>query len=233
MVQQSIVTRRWLACVVAAVLLSGALGACASARRVTGRAPVADERVTAVSGEEYGIYGSVIDQLLVRRGKERIVVVARTDSFPATGAGRPPSWLADVAREMPALDETLVRDLTRRNAQPWPLDSSARIPSRIEVVFADPAELARLPRGTRSPREMRRLPKGSDPERYWSAFYAKYPRSAGSVSFSRVAYNARRTRAAVTAEATCGSVCSEAFIVVLARERGRWKVLDVRQLWTA
>lgn len=231
--RHSIGRRASLACTTAALLLTGTLAGCASTRRVVGLEPAAEARVSAVSREEYGIYGLVIDQLLVRRGKERIVVVARTDSFPAADVTRAPSWLADVAREMPVLEQALVRDLTRRNAQPWPLDSSAVIPSRLKIVYAEPAELARLPRGTRSTREMRRLPRGSDPEHYWSAFYAKYPRSAGLVSFSRVAFNPRRTRAAVTVEATCGSICAEAFIVVLARERGRWKVLDVRQLWTA
>jgi hypothetical protein len=67
---------------------------------------------------------------------------------------------------------------------------------------------------------------------FWRAFYQRFPRSQGLVTFSRVGFNAARTQAVVLVTRGCGGLCGMGNVVLLDRDpAGRWRVVRSDMLW--
>jgi hypothetical protein len=62
-------------------------------------------------------------------------------------------------------------------------------------------------------------------------FWKKYPKSTGLLTLSRVAFNATKTRAFLSASNICGPLCGYGYTFVLEKQNGAWKITDEKQLW--
>ena len=65
----------------------------------------------------------------------------------------------------------------------------------------------------------------------WESFYKEYPKASGIVRLSPVGYNVEATEALVYIEHSCGGLCGAGYLVLLARQDGRWIVKDQITLW--
>jgi len=64
-----------------------------------------------------------------------------------------------------------------------------------------------------------------NPGRFWNAFYARYPRSNGYISFSRPGYDATGSHALLSYGHGCGGLCGDWGFILLERREGRWVIL--------
>lgn len=72
-----------------------------------------------------------------------------------------------------------------------------------------------------------------NPEEAWQKFDAKYPRCAGKLSTSPVAYSSDRTQAAIYLSWVCGSMCGRGIYVYLEFRKGNWEVVKKNWVWTS
>ncbi len=68
-------------------------------------------------------------------------------------------------------------------------------------------------------------------ERDWRVLARKYPRSLGSLLFSRVGLNGNKTEALVYEERLCGFACGHAKGYQLIKGKEGWKIKGIRHLW--
>ena len=71
----------------------------------------------------------------------------------------------------------------------------------------------------------------SDLREAWDIYWKRYPRATGLLTFSRVGFNATKTRAFVYVADVCGALCGYGRTFVLEKQNRAWKIVDERQLW--
>jgi len=57
---------------------------------------------------------------------------------------------------------------------------------------------------------------------WWQAFYKKYPKSPGLVTFSNVGFNPEMNYALVNVGYSCGGLCGRGGLVLLVKKDGNW-----------
>lgn len=82
-----------------------------------------------------------------------------------------------------------------------------------------------------SDQEFAHLSKRHD--RFWPAFYNRYPRSPGLISLSRVGFNPEHDQAFLEISRFCGGLCGIGYYVLLGRDAGAWSVKHTVQLWVS
>ena len=65
----------------------------------------------------------------------------------------------------------------------------------------------------------------------WDIYWKRYPRATGLLTFSRVGFNATKTRAFVYVADVCGARCGYGRTFVLEKQNRVWKIVDEKQLW--
>lgn len=81
--------------------------------------------------------------------------------------------------------------------------------------------------------ELKSIYKGESPKDFWEAFYQKYPKSGGYVSFSQVGFNTEKNHAFVYMQFYCGNLCGDGNYLLLKKENGKWKETKRAMLWTS
>jgi hypothetical protein len=155
------------------------------------------------------------DSLILRRPGARLALAAATD--PAQ-RGEVAAAYRDAVRQVPGLDSTTWASFVARNRAPAPVCGA--FPSGAEVVLVPDS----VPRALRA--------EAGNPDGYWRAFYARYPRAAGLTSTSGVGVSADGRQALLTLGHGCGGRCGHGHVVLLERARGgRWRVRHARMTW--
>jgi hypothetical protein len=120
------------------------------------------------------------------------------------------------ARSLPGTSRELVCSFAASNREIQRLDPAA-FPEDSPVAVVSAAVLDTL-----------FTPLGPD---LWERFYQRYPSSPGLLTVSGVGYGRDGTQALVTVEQTCGILCGEGQIFLLALVEGRWTILENHRIW--
>jgi hypothetical protein len=65
----------------------------------------------------------------------------------------------------------------------------------------------------------------------WEEFYRRYPNSSGTISFTRIGYNADKTQAMVSMGNMYASLGGEGHLIFLKLENHQWKILYAIPTW--
>jgi hypothetical protein len=128
------------------------------------------------------------------------------------------AFVSDLYR-LPQVDSAAVRDFVRRNREPHSLRYLSTLGLRLPVVLINADSLKGL--------------SGSNPDKFWSGFYNKYPGARGTISLHSIGYGAKGTIAVLIVDQGCGSLCGGGYNIVVKREGGRWRVLAIQQTWVS
>ncbi len=79
--------------------------------------------------------------------------------------------------------------------------------------------------------EIQYIFSNSDINAGWEEFYRRYPNSSGTISFSRIAYNADKTQAMVDMGNMYASLGGEGRLIFLELENNGWKILLSMLTW--
>jgi hypothetical protein len=114
----------------------------------------------------------------------------------------------------PSASPETVADFKARNATP----------TRLDLLFENKPEVVRWDEKKNSSIFSRRDTDG------WQEFHKQYP-GAAILRFSNVGFNAARDQALVYFAESCGSLCGQGSLIVLAKIDGRWTISSQENLW--
>lgn len=61
----------------------------------------------------------------------------------------------------------------------------------------------------------------------WEKFYRKYPGSCGLISFSKPAFNHKRTQALLYVQISCEGLCGRVYFALLDKQNGKWIITKI------
>jgi hypothetical protein len=120
-------------------------------------------------------------------------------------------WDDDAVSSLPGVDSGIVADFQKQNRESHSLKYLSATDLSVPVVLVSRRTLQSF------------LTNG--PEPYWSEFYRRYPGSGGSIGFSSIGYNADGDVALLEVDQGRATMAGATSIVVVKRERGRWRVV--------
>jgi hypothetical protein len=173
----------------------------------------------AIHSADSAVYRAVLDSMFIPHSVNsitRLVIRDSTSSFQPENPG--PDAFTDLYR-LPEVDSAAVRDFARRNRQPQSLRYLSTLGLRVPVVLINADSLRGLNR--------------TNPDKFWSGFYSRYPGAGGTISLHSIGYGAKGTIAVLIVDQGCGSLCGGGYNIVVKRERGRWRVLAIQQTWVS
>jgi len=185
--------------------------------------PCFTEQLEIITGEEYEVYSAVLSS--EEPFLQRIIVVNKQSSESEQIIIEQTTLTSQKILESGnicthfnnltgiKLGADLCEDFAKKNQSSYKLENKFSIPySSVIVISAE--EL-----------------KEAFSERGWFGFYKKYPDSRGTISLSRVGFNAEHTRAFLCWHYHCGGLCGRGVLVLLFKEDGQWKIKRVQGTW--
>ncbi len=172
-----------------------------------------------VYSEDAAVYRAVLDSMFIPRRPNRITQLVILDS---TSTLRRENLVPDVFRglyQLAGVDSAAIDDFATRNLAAHSLKYLPTLGLTFPIVLVPRESLRTLPR--------------EDPDKYWDAFYKRYPGSSGSISFSAIGYGANGNTALLMVDQGCGSLCGAGHNVVVKREGGRWRIITFQQTWVS
>ncbi len=116
-------------------------------------------------------------------------------------------------KKLPQLTDELSSDFEARNKEQQALKSFLKISTKY--VFISRPEIEKI----------------FNNEKGWDKFYAKFPRSAGIITISRVGFNPQKDLALVYAGRQSHWTAGAGYSIVLKKEKGDWVIKDKALAW--
>jgi len=209
----------------AIVLLSVVVGLSGCNRAHRPIAPAAD-----LAPDEYSVFSGYLADTFNRKEKERnseqpskLIFFNMTqsgdDDLLPDENGHPIPWektAESLRQKAPVLQQTTVNSFRKANAQQAFVHRSLRSPIGYELV--DSAELDSM------------FKKGGGD---WLAYYKRYPRASGVVTWSRVGFNADGTQALFYESYRCGGLCGTGRYMVMEKKNGSWVIGTDIVVWVS
>ena len=164
------------------------------------------------------VYAAVLDSMFAPRTisrYSRIAVVDSTEVFKRENT----TALIESLVKVSGVDTTAARDLAARSYEPHSLKGIASLRLRMPVLLLGHSSLDPLPR--------------PNPDKYWTAFYEKFPGTNGLISLSAVGYSADGNRGVLMVDVGCGGLCGNGYIVVVTREGDGWRIAHIENTWVS
>jgi len=175
-------------------------------------------RLADFGARDLEVYAAVLDSMFAPRAisrYSRIAVVESTEVFKRETT----KALIESLTKVPGVDSAAARDLAARSYEPHSLKGIASVRLRMPVLLLGRSSLDPLPR--------------PDPDKYWTAFYEKFPGTNGLISLSAVGYSADGNRGVLMVDVGCGGLCGNGYIVVVTRERDEWRIAHIQNTWVS
>ena len=184
--------------------------ACAHLKEV----PAAD-----LGSSDLAVYRAVLDSMFVGRGDSRITQLVLSDSTrPLKGENLIAGLIKEFSR-LPGVDTAAVRDLAIRSRERHSLEGMSRLGLKVPITLVNRQTLSSLPRDA--------------PDKYWSAFYQRFPGSSGSIELSAIGYSPNKDLAILLVDQGCGSLCGSGYVVALRRVADGWRIAAIQQTWVS
>jgi hypothetical protein len=163
--------------------------------------------------EEYSLLSALIDEMYPKETVKLMVIQAQTTTFTPYRSNLIET-LQRVKEKIPALDEETLKNFQSQNEQSYLLQRLFKLDANY--VLISPEKIGDY--------------FGKDGG-WWPAYYKDYPESQGLMMVSRVGFNSEMTQALVYASNQSGDLAGEGFFVLLARDKGVWKVKKKVFIW--
>jgi len=170
----------------------------------------------ATEADRNAVYAAVLDSLYlgVAQHQDHRPVTLVVLSVRTAGIGLATAAVIDAWRQtLPAIPLDLWSAFTSANASHTVLPAIAGLRSQ-QHVLSSPEEDELFPQ---DPRNL---------EAAWSAFYKRFPGSAGIANLSNVGFSRDGNWALVGFGRACASLCAESYDVLLHRIGGNWQIVD-------
>lgn len=138
------------------------------------------------------------------------------------------SWLDELVVQLfenagIGVDTTLIQDFVTKNQNRCTIKNKFFSPESVILISDDEIpELIGCKRSTKQP------PRGS----WQPRFSERYPNTSGLFTFSRVGFNAARTKAIVYFSTNEGiQLSGRGYLVLLVKQHGHWKVKGHQTVW--
>ena len=180
--------------------------------------------------EEYAVYGALIQSMFIDAPRSSpmtqgmftdagrppaLIVIEDTTPQPDSGFS-PPDAVRFMRNYHPELADEIWSDFQTKNEKPSLLER--RFTLSVEYVFVSRQELESV------------FSKNASG---WEDFYAKYPRSQGILTLSRVGFNEARDTAVLYAGNQWHAAAGEGNMVLMKKTAGGWTVQDRAVMWTS
>ena len=151
-----------------------------------------------VEAERYAIYSLFLREMFADKPVKLLVVESQT---------RPDTYMKEEwdRMEVEPRWQSVVDNYKAKNAQPAAVDNKFKVTLPVTLVSAQEVD------------QFFREGGG-----WWQAFYKKYPKSPGLVTFSNVGFNSEMTYALVDVGYSCGGLCGRGGLVLLVKKDGNW-----------
>jgi len=177
------------------------------------RSTAAEEEI-ACTDEDYSIFSAALTDLYGTNWT--LVLLNRTSTGHPPGLGASVDVGGKQTRAMlEAVPKEAREDYDRRNKLHAPIKADHfRIGSPLVLL---------------SPEEAIKLIDGGG----WAPFKRKYPYAQGVTILSLPGISARRDAAVLYVGQSCGGLCGEGFLVRLAKDGNRWRVVAKETVWVS
>jgi hypothetical protein len=180
--------------------------------------------------EEYAVYSALIESMFIDDPQSSpmtqgmfsdagrppaLIVIEGTTAQPDSGFS-PPEAVRFMRNYHPELADEIWSDFQIKNEKPSLLER--RFTLGVEYVFLSRQELESV---------FSKNPSG------WEDFYAKYPRSQGILTLSRVGFNEAKDTAVLYEGNQWHGAAGEGNMVLMKKTAGRWTVQDKAMMWTS
>jgi len=151
-----------------------------------------------LEAERYAIYSLFLKKIVADESVKVLVVENQTrpDTYSEdewTGMKVEPGW------------QSVVDDYKTKNLQPAAVESRFKLPTTVKFISAQEVDHF--------------FGEGGG---WWKAFFQKYPKASGLVTFSNVGFNPEMTYSLVDVGYSCGGLCGNGALVLLVRKDGNW-----------
>ncbi|HEY7547124.1 MAG TPA: hypothetical protein VID27_19680, partial [Blastocatellia bacterium] len=140
-----------------------------------------------IESEEYTVYSALIEELFISQETKLVVITNRTIAED-DDIGK--SLQERINESIPEVSKETLSSYESRKKEAHLL--SSRFNLRVEYKLVSRGEIDKLLK---------------EEGRWWDAFYKKYPKSPGLISFSNVGFNPEMTEAFLYVSRWCGSLC--------------------------
>ena len=184
-----------------------------------------------LSSSDAEVYAVVIDAKLLRSGRERSMLLL-SPLTSAVHAGLNPATRKYIQKDGgfsdAALDDMAAQAGDRRSLAPLLLELNVRLAPRRLVLY-DTVVTVQISQAQKKAAATG-VPYVED---YWYAHYTVFPTSMGTLSLSRVGYDATHTWAVVAYDHGCAGLCGSGWFVSLRREGMRWVIVKSVMVWVS
>lgn len=177
------------------------------------------ESRTDYQSEQHAVISALIREMYATRTKG-MVVIENPDPCPSPNLTPDPDveelrqrMETNAFRRLPDAASDTINDFQARKKECHPL--AKKLDVSLEYALLGQKDLERL------------FPKNGG----YNKFYAKYPKSWGTINFSNPGFNHDYTQALVSTGSWCGLRCGEGNFVLLIKDRGVWKIKTKVETW--
>jgi hypothetical protein len=151
-----------------------------------------------VEAERYAIYSLFLQHMFADEPVKLLVVKNQTS---------PDSYIKEEwdRMELEPRWQSVVDDYKAKNVQPAAVENKFKLSTPVTIISAQEVDQI-----------------FSEGGGWWQAFYKKYPKSPGLITFSNVGFNPEMTYALVDVGYSCGGLCGRGGLVLLVKKDGSW-----------
>ena len=164
--------------------------------------------------QEEGVYSTVLNDVYVREGANRLVIEDDTTLHTLTPEEIRNAMAVLKRGTWNDLDPRVVEDLLGKNSGASKL--TGRLNSKVDVLMLSKEELAAI----------------GVSEDFWKEFFARYP-DQSIITLSRVGFSDDRRSALVVTGEQCGGRCGKGMYVYLTREGDHWTIKHKIWAWAS
>jgi len=171
-----------------------------------------------LTADELAVYSEAIQEVLLKDRDEtaRVIIRERTSAGYPPGMASMKSSRGETKELLNSLHVGTREEFDAQNKTSCILDPHIRPTERIQFLSAR-EEQASFPKGSGS----------------WKEFYKKYPGAIGFTLVTRIGFSSKRNEALVYLGNSCELLCGHGYLVVLRKNKRKWRVLNQAILWTA
>jgi hypothetical protein len=162
--------------------------------------------------EEFAVWAAWLKAAAIGEQTTQVVITDRTEVRDSPSAG-----YETLVKDLDSLRAKTAENFRLNNEKPVKLTNGFNLKVKVNLISRD---------------EMSAIFQRRN-EKYdgWEFFRQRYPTADAIITFSRVGFNGDKTQALMYVGYQCDWLCGEGSYVLLAKEKGDWKIKKKVMIW--